>query len=60
MLTLFGQFSTTGFTKRENTASSYYQFGLADVKGQLRPRRALEIAAAGGHSLLFKGSTGYR
>ena len=28
---------------------------LADVKGQLRPRRALEIAAAGGHSLLFKG-----
>jgi hypothetical protein len=32
-----------------------YKFDLADVKGQLRPRRALEIAAAGGHSLLFKG-----
>ena len=44
--------------KRENTASSYYQFDLADVKGQLRPRRALEIAAAGGHSLLFKGPPG--
>ena len=29
-----------------------------DVKGQLRPRRALEIAAAGGHSLLFRGPPG--
>ncbi|MEB3753297.1 YifB family Mg chelatase-like AAA ATPase [Acinetobacter sp. MD2(2019)] len=31
---------------------------LSDVKGQLRPRRALEIAAAGGHSLLFRGPPG--
>ncbi len=44
--------------KQENITSSYYQFDLADVKGQLRPRRALEIAAAGGHSLLFKGPPG--
>ena len=29
------------------------KFDLADVKGQQRPRRALEIAAAGGHSLLL-------
>ncbi|AOA60033.1 YifB family Mg chelatase-like AAA ATPase [Acinetobacter larvae] len=35
-----------------------YRFDLADVKGQRRPRRALEIAAAGGHSLLFKGPPG--
>ena len=35
-----------------------YKFDLADVKGQLRPRRALEIAAAGGHSILFKGPPG--
>ena len=35
-----------------------YKLDLADVKGQLRPRRALEIAAAGGHSLLFKGPPG--
>ncbi|SEL96702.1 YifB family Mg chelatase-like AAA ATPase [Acinetobacter sp. DSM 11652] len=34
------------------------RFDLADVKGQLRPRRALEIAAAGGHSILFKGPPG--
>ncbi len=31
---------------------------LADVKGQLAPRRALEIAAAGGHSLLLVGPPG--
>ncbi|OTG76973.1 ATP-dependent protease [Acinetobacter sp. ANC 5054] len=35
-----------------------YHFDLSDVKGQLRPRRALEIAAAGGHSLLFRGPPG--
>lgn len=42
-------------------ADSYlqaYKFDLADVKGQLRPRRGLEIAAAGGHSLLFRGPPG--
>ncbi|MFC3170485.1 YifB family Mg chelatase-like AAA ATPase [Acinetobacter vivianii] len=44
--------------QRPNSAASAYQFDLADVKGQLRPRRALEIAAAGGHSLLFKGPPG--
>ncbi|HQR87134.1 MAG: ATP-dependent protease [Burkholderiales bacterium 35-55-47] len=31
---------------------------LADVKGQAIPRRALEIAAAGGHSLLLVGPPG--
>ena len=31
---------------------------LADVHGQQLPRRALEIAAAGGHSLLFHGPPG--
>ena len=39
-------------------AQKSYKFDLADVKGQLRPRRALEIAAAGGHSILFKGPPG--
>ncbi|TCB55530.1 YifB family Mg chelatase-like AAA ATPase [Acinetobacter terrestris] len=41
-----------------STVPDQYKFDLADVKGQLRPRRALEIAAAGGHSLLFKGPPG--
>ncbi|NLZ87107.1 MAG: YifB family Mg chelatase-like AAA ATPase [Gammaproteobacteria bacterium] len=36
----------------------FYKCDLADVKGQLRPQRALEIAAAGGHSLLFRGPPG--
>ena len=31
---------------------------MADIKGQAAPRRALEIAAAGGHSLLLAGPPG--
>ncbi|ANF82784.1 magnesium chelatase [Acinetobacter sp. NCu2D-2] len=48
----------TEFQTQQHTVQYAYKFDLADVKGQLRPRRALEIAAAGGHSLLFKGPPG--
>lgn len=35
-----------------------YDKDLTEVKGQLQARRALEIAATGGHNLLFFGSPG--
>jgi magnesium chelatase family protein len=37
---------------------SGHDVDLADVRGQSQARRALEIAAAGGHHLLFVGSPG--
>jgi magnesium chelatase family protein len=41
-----------------HTTFNAYGPDLADVKGQAGPRRALEIAAAGGHSLLLVGPPG--
>lgn len=35
-----------------------YPFDLSDVKGQFAARRALEIAAAGGHNILMVGPPG--
>ena len=35
-----------------------YDFDMKDVRGQHHAKRALEIAAAGGHNILFKGPPG--
>ena len=43
---------------RSHTTETGTQHELADVKGQLEAKRALEIAASGGHHLIFCGPPG--
>jgi magnesium chelatase family protein len=44
--------------KAELARSPFPQLDLKDVKGQAQARRALEIAATGGHNLIFVGPPG--
>lgn len=44
--------------KRDVVRTEFNKIDLKDVKGQSHARRALEIAAAGGHNLIFVGPPG--
>lgn len=40
------------------STETFYQYDMKDIQGQERAKRALEIAAAGGHNILLKGPPG--
>ncbi len=56
---LLGEKTLTPYIKiPSSSVSSSYSLDLADIRGQTQAKRALEIAAGGGHSLLLVGPPG--
>jgi magnesium chelatase family protein len=53
---LIDPFPHISFSKLQEVTSA--EFDLSDIKGQEQAKRALEISAAGGHNLAFKGVPG--
>lgn len=45
-------------TKSELTVEESFELDMKDIRGQEQAKRALEIAAAGGHNVLLKGPPG--
>lgn len=55
---LCGESTIQPYTKPISTTQTSTLLDMRDIKGQFQARRALEVAAAGGHNLLFVGPPG--
>ncbi len=55
---LKGNFTPKSIPKVSLDEKLIVQVDMASIKGQMQAKRALEIAAAGGHNILFNGSPG--
>ncbi len=45
-------------TKLDSISKEDFEFDMRDIKGQEQAKRAMEIAAAGGHNIILKGPPG--